>query len=97
VVKKKWDQLSPQLRKQIKDICQKNFQELNDKVRKQNQEALAILADKQIITIKPTEQGMKDFQKAVDEVANKLIGVSYSQDSLTMTQAILSEYRSVHQ
>ncbi len=96
VVKKKWDQLSPELRQKVKGICDKKFQELNTNVRSQNQEALAILESKQIVTITPTEQGLNEFNKIVNEVGKKIMGITYSEKTFSIAQSILSEYRTNH-
>ncbi len=91
--KRNWDKLPEGYQKTIRKICDGRFEEINNKVRAENRDALGILDKKKIITISPTEQGLRDFAITSEKVADRLAGDVFAKESLRLMQSYLKEFR----
>ena len=93
VSQKKWNRIPEDLKKKTRDIAQRHISGMNNKIREQNREALRVMADKHIKTLSATEQGLREFKQLTDKVANKLVGDSFSHESLALLRSLLSQVR----
>ena len=94
MTKEKFDQLSPNQQKMLREIAKAYQSELIQSIRKDNDRSLEALQKKAGIEVVEFEE---DSQKAWDTIAvethNALVGEIYSQTFLDKINALLQEYR----
>lgn len=93
VTKANWDRLSPQHQDAIRAVCAEEFAKLDEKVEKQNSEALNVMRQSKIQTVVVTDEGQREFRDVSLKVADQLIGKVYTKESIAMVRAFLAKYR----
>lgn len=94
ITKEKYDRLSSQAQKILRETAQKYHQELVQQVRKDNDRSIEALKKKagiQIVPVDETEQ--KRWDEFSTKVQNELAGKVYPKELLEQVNALLSEYR----
>jgi TRAP-type C4-dicarboxylate transport system substrate-binding protein len=90
---KAWKKIPEKSQKIITDILLKAIEELNIAIKKQNDDASAVLS-KTIVSTPPTPDGLKSLRAVTAKVEADMSGKSFSKESMELLKKYLKEYRS---
>jgi TRAP-type C4-dicarboxylate transport system substrate-binding protein len=76
--KKVFNKISPDHQKILLETCRRRMNELKTTVRKENQEAIQVMAKHGVKIITPTPAQVADFKKVSDQAMQRLEGKSFS-------------------
>ncbi|MBW1892122.1 MAG: TRAP transporter substrate-binding protein DctP [Deltaproteobacteria bacterium] len=95
VTKKKWDRISPESRRKIKEIMGDHYKNVVKLERDQNDRSIEILkkAGITIVHADKSDETRKFILDAAKKARESLIGVLYSREFLESTLTLLEEYR----
>jgi TRAP-type C4-dicarboxylate transport system substrate-binding protein len=94
VIKKNvFQKLAPDHRQLLVGLCAKYMDQLRLAIRKENQEALKVLAKHGVKLIYPSEDQVEDFKKVSQNAMNNQTGKSFSAKVKNKVLTYLEEYR----
>jgi len=94
VIKKSvFHQISPDHQAVLKDSFERNMDELKIVIRKENQEALEVMAKHGVKILKPSEEEIKKFKDLSDRAMQRIKGHSFSKKVREEIEGYLRAYR----
>ena len=94
ITKEKFDELSPEQQKILREVGDEYQSDLIEQIRKDNERALEALQKKAgIQVVEFEEESRKAWDAIAAETHNALVGQIYSQEFLDKITALLEEYR----
>ena len=94
VIKNKtFQKLSPEHRQILLQICPKYMDQLKLKVRKENQEAIKVMAKHGVKLVRPSEEQIIEFKDISNKAMNRQVGKSFSKKVKDEVIGYVEEYR----
>jgi TRAP-type C4-dicarboxylate transport system substrate-binding protein len=87
------EKLSPAHRQILLELCPKYMDQLKLEVRKENQEAIKVMARHGVKLVRPSEEQIKEFKDVSIRAMNRQIGNSFSKDIKDEVIGYVEEYR----
>jgi len=93
ISKKKWNKMTPEQQKIVKEVMSKGCRELVQQVRKDNKKALEILEQSGIQTVEYPQETLDVFEAASMKLRQEMAGKMYSKELLERAEKLLEEFR----
>lgn len=96
VTKKSWNRIPKDQQTIVRNILQKAIKELNQQIKKQNDDALKVLS-KTIETVKPSQKAVDEFRSITGKVEKDMTNQVFSEEAMELLKKNLKEYRASQQ
>lgn len=93
MTRKAFESISEDHQKTVKEVFRKKLLPLNAQTRKDNEEALKVMADEGIRYVEVSPQELARFQKVADEAMEEIAGKVFSKAIFEMVNKHLAEFR----
>lgn len=93
VDKKAFDRIPPDLREKLRNVCAEHIARINEKTRKHNEEALAIILQKGVEKVTPTREQALEFKQLSEKAMADLKPEFLPLETVEKTKQALADYR----
>ncbi len=91
--KKTFDKIPPDLQKTLKAVCAKHMARINEKTRKDNEEALAIILQRGVEKVTPSREQVEAFKRLSDQAMGDLKPEFLPASTVNKAREALADYR----
>lgn len=92
ITKKQWNRIPKNLQPVVRKIMQEKIKELNQEIKKQNDDALKVLS-KSIENVKPSKEAVEEFRGITVKVEDDMAGKAFSKEAMQLLKKHLEAYR----